>query len=283
MSRARRGRSRRHVFSTIAHRLAVVAVLCYLVFPVFWMLVTSLLPASDLLRLDPDVAFSKMNLSTYGQLLTDPSFLLPLRNSALVASVTALSSVILGSLAAYGIARFRFPGRRAVMIMMLGGQMVPAVVLVIPLFLILRDVGLLDTVEGLMVTYVGFIMPIVVWMLVGFFEGVPVSLERAARIDGCSRIGVLVRVIAPISGTALVAAVIFAFISAWSDLFIALVLTAGNSITLPVEVANFEGLFVMQYRSAAAAGIITLVPVLLLAAVFQKWIVAGLTEGVVKG
>jgi multiple sugar transport system permease protein len=247
------------------------------------MLVTSLLPASDLLRLDPDVAFSKMNLSTYGQLLTDPSFLLPLRNSALVASVTALSSVILGSLAAYGIARFRFPGRRAVMIMMLGGQMVPAVVLVIPLFLILRDVGLLDTVEGLMVTYVGFIMPIVVWMLVGFFEGVPVSLERAARIDGCSRIGVLVRVIAPISGTALVAAVIFAFISAWSDLFIALVLTAGNSITLPVEVANFEGLFVMQYRSAAAAGIITLVPVLLLAAVFQKWIVAGLTEGVVKG
>jgi multiple sugar transport system permease protein len=169
------------------------------------------------------------------------------------------------------------------MVTMMGSQVVPAVVLVVPLFVILRDVGLLDTLWGLIVTYVGFIVPVVVWMLVGFFEGVPESLLRAASIDGCSRTGVLIRVIAPISGTAVVAATIFAFITAWSDLFIALVLTSGNSITLPVRAANYEGLYVLDYRAAAVAGVITTVPVLLLALVFQRWIVAGLAEGAVKG
>ncbi len=167
--------------------------------------------------------------------------------------------------------------------MMLSTQMVPGIVLLVPLYVILRDIGLLFTLWGLLLVYVGFILPIVVWMLVGFFEGVPESLSRAARIDGCSRLGVLIRVIAPISGTAIVAAGIFAFISAWSDLLIAEILTSNNSITLPVKVANFVGIYSMDYRGAATAGVITTIPVLLLALLFQKWIVSGLTEGIGKG
>lgn len=271
------------VFSTVAHRLVLLVILCYLVAPFLWMLITSLLPTSYLERRHIDVAFGQMNLSEYGNLLSDPTFLLPLRNSALVASATAVCSVILGGLSAYGIARFRFPGRRGVMMMMLSTQMVPGIVLLVPLYVILRDIGLLFTLWGLLLVYVGFILPIVVWMLVGFFEGVPESLSRAARIDGCSRLGVLIRVIAPISGTAIVAAGIFAFISAWSDLLIAEILTSNNSITLPVKVANFVGIYSMDYRGAATAGVITTIPVLLLALLFQKWIVSGLTEGIGKG
>lgn len=277
-----RGTARR-VLGTVAHRVLLLVALCYLVGPFIWMVITSLLPVSDLLRANPDIAFSQMSLSKYVHVLSDPTFLGPLRNSAVVASVTALCSVIVGGLAAYGIARFRFPGRGAVMVTMMASQVVPAVVLVVPLFVLLRDIGLLDTLWGLILTYVGFIVPIVVWMLIGFFEGIPESLLRAARVDGCSRLGVLVRVIVPISGTAVVAATIFAFITAWSDLFIALVLTSGSSITLPVRAANYEGLYTLDYRAAAVAGVVTTLPVLLLALVFQKWIVAGLTEGAVKG
>jgi multiple sugar transport system permease protein len=161
--------------------------------------------------------------------------------------------------------------------------MVPAVALALPLFLILRSVGWLDTDRGLILTYTAFDLPLVLWLLAGFFEKVPISLDRAARIDGCSRLGVLVRIILPLSGSALVAAGALAFILAWTDLFLALVLTSGSSITLPVRTALFEGIYTLDWRSAATAGVITAVPVLFLALGCQRWIIRGITEGAVQG
>ena len=162
-------------------------------------------------------------------------------------------------------------------------QAVPAIALAVPLFVLLRGMGLFDTRIGLILTYTAFILPLVIWMMVSFFNSIPVNLEKAARVDGCSRIGIFRRVVLPLSGPGFTATAIFAFITAWSDFFLAKVLTGTKTPMLPVTTASFQGLFAMDYTRAATAGVITALPVLLLALLAQKWIVQGITEGAVKG
>jgi ABC-type glycerol-3-phosphate transport system permease component len=273
---------RKHLV-TIAHRVLLTLAMTYLLAPFGWMIITSLLPAANLKQMPPNVDIGAARLDRYSELLSDRTFLLPMYNSLVVASSTTVVCILLGSLAAYGIARFRFPARRSILLAMLVTQMLPAIVLAVPLFLILRQMRWLDTQQGLILTYTAFILPLVVWILTGFFEDIPTSLERAARIDGCSRSQAMIRIIMPLSANGLAATAIFAFITAWSDFFLALVLTVDAAVTLPVRTAQFQGLFALDYRSAATAGVITTIPVLLLALAFQKWIVRGLTEGAVKG
>lgn len=274
---------RRRLLDKVIHRVLLVAAMVYILAPLVWMLLTSLLPASDLTQLPPRIDLSQVSLEKYATLLADPSFYLPMFNSTVVAASTTLLCVGLGAPAAYAFARFRFRGRRALLLSMLATQMIPAIVLAVPLFLILRTINWLDTQQGLILTYTAFILPIVIWMLVGFIEDIPPSLERAARIDGCNRVQAMMRVVLPLSATGVAATAIFAFITAWSDFFLALVLTSDRALTLPVRAAQFQGLFALDYKSAATAGVITTLPVLLLALVFQRWIVRGLTEGAVKG
>lgn len=281
--RRARSRRRRALLGTGVHRLLVLLAMVYLIAPFVWMVLTSLLPAPDLTRIPPTIDLSSISASRFVELLSDRTFLLPMYNSAVVALTTTVICLALGSMAAYAIARIKFPGRKAVQMTMLGTQMVPAVVLAVPLFLILRGMGWLDTQQGLILTYTAFILPIVVWMLVGFFAEVPASLERAARIDGCTRWQAFTRIVLPLTGNGMAATAIFAFITAWSDFFLALVLTTDAAVTLPVRTAQFQGLFALDYKSAATAGVITTIPVLLLALVFQRWIVRGITEGAVKG
>lgn len=265
------------------HRLLVLVLLAYLLAPFVWMILTSLLPAKQLNQPDPHIDLAAASLSRYGRLLSEGSFLAPLWHSAVVAVMTTLICMAFGSMAAYGLARFRFRGRQGLMLALMATQAIPAIVLAVPLFLILRDLHLLDTLAGLILTYCGFVLPIVIWMLVGFFEDVPPSLERAARIDGCNRWQTLWRVVIPLCATGMSATAIFAFITSWSEFFLALVLTISRATTLPVRTAEFQGLFVLDYRSAATAGVITTIPVLALTLAAQKWIVRGLTEGAVKG
>jgi multiple sugar transport system permease protein len=267
----------------VLHRVAVVVVLLYFLAPFAWIVLTSVLPAADLNRPDPSIDPGHVSLQRYGQLLSDGSFLRPMWHSAVVASLTTLLCLAVGGGAAYALARFRFRGRQPLLLAMLATQAIPAIVLAVPLFVILRNIGWLDTLQGLILTYSAFVLPIVVWMLVGFFEDIPPSLERAARIDGCNRWQTLVRIVVPLTATGLASTAIFAFITAWSDFFLALVLTTQKAVTLPVRTAQFQGLFELDYKSAATAGVITTLPVLLLTLVAQKWIVRGLTEGAVKG
>lgn len=276
-------RARRGALVVVLHRVALVAVLLYFIAPFAWMLLTSLLPAAELNQRSPHIDLGHISFGRYGQLLSDATFLRPLAHSAIVAVATTSICMAIGSTAAYGLARFRFRGRQPLLLAMLATQAIPAIVLAVPLFIILRDLGLLDTLQGLVLTYTAFILPIVVWMLVGFFEDVPPSLERAARIDGCNRVQTLTRVVMPLCATGLAATAIFAFITAWSDFFLALVLTTEKAVTLPVRTAQFQGLFQLDYKSASTAGVITTLPVLLLTMAAQKWIVRGLTEGAVKG
>lgn len=277
------GRRRSRITWTVVHRLVVIIAMIYFLAPFVWMIVYSLLPAADLQQSNPVVNLGHVTFGSYGRLLSDPTFTRALVNSAIVAVFTTLICLVLGSFAAYGIARFRFRGRQPLLLAMMATQAIPVIILAVPLFIIIRGLGLYDTQLALIITYTAFILPLVIWMMTGFLEDIPVSLEKAARVDGCTRMQAFLRIVLPLAGTGLVAAAIFAFITAWSDFFLAKILTASNAMTLPVRTANFQGLFATDYTSAATAGVITALPVLVITLVAQRWIVRGLTEGAVKG
>ncbi|RCK69354.1 carbohydrate ABC transporter permease [Desertihabitans brevis] len=276
-------RARTRLARTVVHRVLVALLLVYLLAPFAWMLLYSLYPATALQTLTPDLDPSQIRLDSYAALLSDPSFLTPMANSAVVGLATTVLCMVLGSGCAYVIARYRFRGRSVLLLGMLTVQAVPVIVLAVPLFILLRAFGQYDTLLGLVITYTAFILPLVVWMMVGFFEELPPSLERAAVVDGCNRLQIMTRIAVPLAAPGLAAAAVLAFITAWSDFFLAKVLTITSATTLPVRTAAFQGLFAMDYTSAATAGVITAAPVLLLALVAQKWIIRGLVEGAVKG
>lgn len=266
---------------TIVHRALVVFLLIYLLAPFCWMVIYSLYPPESLQG--GEFRIGDVTLASYQRLLTDGSFLVPMANSAIVGIATTVITMTLGSACAYVLARTRFRGRQALLLGMLTVQAIPVIVLAVPLFILLRAFGGYDQLLGLIITYTAFILPLVVWMMVGFFTDLPPSLERAARIDGCNRLQVMTRIALPLAAPGMAATAILAFITSWSDFFLAKVLTTSRAVTLPVRTAAFQGLFAMDYTSAATAGVITAVPVLILALLAQKWIIRGLVEGAVKG
>lgn len=273
----------RRRWTVVGHRTLVAVLLIYLLAPFVWMAAYSLYPAQALQAGVPDLSPAGLTLDAYTRLLSDNSFLTPMVNSAIVGVATTIICMVLGSACAYAIARYRFRGRQVLLLGMLTVQAIPVIVLAVPLFILLRAFGLYDALPGLIVTYTAFILPLVVWMMVGFFDELPPSLERAAVIDGCSRLQIMTRIAFPLAAPGLAATAILAFITAWSDFFLAKVLTITNATTLPVRTAAFQGLFAMDYTSAATAGVITAIPVLVLALLAQKWIIRGLVEGAVKG
>lgn len=271
----------RQLIGTIVHRALVVLLLIYLLAPFCWMVIYSLYPPESLQG--GGFRIGEVTLASYQRLFTDGSFLVPMANSAIVGIATTVITMTLGSACAYVLARTRFRGRQALLLGMLTVQAIPVIVLAVPLFILLRAFGGYDQLLGLIITYTAFILPLVVWMMVGFFTELPPSLERAARIDGCNRLQVMTRIALPLAAPGMAATAILAFITSWSDFFLAKVLTTSRAVTLPVRTAAFQGLFAMDYTSAATAGVITAVPVLILALLAQKWIIRGLVEGAVKG
>lgn len=261
----------------------VVIVMLFFLAPFMWMIAYSVYPSAALQAATPDLSLSNITFDSYRRLLSDTTFLIPMANSAIVGLSTTIICMTVGAACAYAIARFKFRGRQPLLLSMMTVQAIPVIVLAVPLFILLRSVGLYDQLPGLIITYTAFILPLVIWMLVGFFEDIPPSLERAARIDGCNRLQIMYRIAFPLAAPGMAATAILAFITSWSDFFLAKVLTSNTAVTLPVKTAAFQGLFAMDYTSAATAGVITAVPVLILTLVAQKWIIRGLTEGAVKG
>ncbi|MBS0022895.1 carbohydrate ABC transporter permease [Microbacterium paraoxydans] len=277
---SRRGRRR---LTAVVCAILLVLVMAFFLAPFLWMFVFSVYPSSALQGQTPDLSPSLLTVDAYVRLLSDGSFLTPMANSAIVGLSTTIICMTVGAACAYAIARFKFRGRQPLLLSMMTVQAIPVIVLAVPLFILLRSVGLYDQLLGLIATYTAFILPLVIWMLVGFFEDIPPSLERAARIDGCNRFQIMYRIAFPLAAPGMAATAILAFITSWSDFFLAKVLTSNNAVTLPVKTAAFQGLFAMDYTSAATAGVITAVPVLILTLVAQKWIIRGMTEGAVKG
>jgi len=252
--------------------------------PIAWGVVTSLYPTSALTNVPPDLDPSQLTLDNYRDVLaSDRSLTRGLVNSAIVATLTAFVALSLGSAAAYALARLRVPGSNKILLGVLATQMFPGIVIAIPLFLVFSELGWIDTYPALVLTYLSFTLPIVIWILKGFFEAIPPQLERAAAVDGASTLQIFRLVILPISLPPLFATGVFAFIEAWNEFFFANILTRINIKTAPLAIAEFAGQYQTLYGQMLAAAVLASVPVVVLAVVFRRFILQGFVEGAVKG
>jgi arabinogalactan oligomer/maltooligosaccharide transport system permease protein len=211
-------------------------------------------------------------------------FLRQLLNSAIAAAGTTVVGVFLACTAAYAFSRFRFPGHRAGMMVFLAVQMFPATLLMIPLYVLLDRLGLLDHVLGLVLVYSTSAIPFCVWMLKGYFDTIPKELEEAARIDGASRFGIFFRIMLPLGRPAIAVTALFSFMTAWNEFIMASTFTSRErAYTLPVMLQHYVGAFTTEWGHFAAGAIIVSLPVMALFYILQKHLVAGLTAGSVKG
>jgi multiple sugar transport system permease protein len=265
-------------------RLALVVFVLWTLAPVAWMLVSSLLPQRALTSVPPDLSIGQLTLANYqGVLATGQSLLPAMRNSLIVSLLTTGIALALGAAAAYAIARLSIPGGDKIVLLVLATQMFPGIVIIIPLFIVLSRAGLIDTYAGLVVVYLSFVLPIVIWILKGFFEAIPRDLEKAAAVDGASTMQTFTRVVLPISLPPLFAAGIFAFIESWNEFMFAVILTRLHTKTVPIAISEFSGQYQTAVGQMVAAAALASVPVILLAIVCRRYILLGFAEGALKG
>lgn len=205
-------------------------------------------------------------------------------NSTVVSGSTALLTVFFGALSAYSLARLPFWGRNAYSLIVLATRMVPLIALVIPLFITLRNLRLLNTLTGLILTQTGFLLPFTIWLLRAYFESLPADMEEAARVDGCSRLGTVFRIVFPLSAPGMSATFVITFLLTLNELLIPITLGSSKEVqTLPVLLGSFISDFSLQYSIINATAFLALTPTVVLALLLQKYVVAGLTAGAVKG
>jgi multiple sugar transport system permease protein len=211
--------------------------------------------------------------------------LLPsLGNSFIVATAVVLLNLLVGVPAAYAMAKIRFRGRQASIYAILATRVIPDIALVVPFFLFIRNLGLLDSLSSLIITYLAVTVPFSVFILINYFESLPDELDKAARVDGCSRWQTLTHVYLPLAAPSLVAVILFAFLASWNEFLLALMFTqTPKSQTLPIVIASFTSDFTISFSFINAAGVLAVVPPVVLAIVFERYIVSGLTAGAVKG
>ena len=202
--------------------------------------------------------------------------------SALVSFLTVAITVPVGAAAAYVLSRHRFRGRETLSLLILITQFVPAVVVAIPYFVLFRSLGLIDTPIALVIVYLSFTLPYAIWMLRGFFDALPVEVEEASFIDGCNELQTLRYVTVPLIMPGILVSAVFAFISAWNEFFFALILTRSNTVTLPIGIMNITGVRGPMWEQLAAAGMVVMIPILIMSLFIRKYFVEGITVGAVK-
>jgi multiple sugar transport system permease protein len=256
------------------------------VLPVYWMLTISLKSEIDQFAVPPKWLIFRPTLAHYHEAFVERSFGKYLLTSAFVALLSTLCAVVLGTLAAYALSRFRLRHKlnSRLSLWILSTRMFPPIVTAVPLFLMMRDVRLLDTVASLVIVYTAFNLPFVVWMMRGFFNEIPRDLEDAARVDGDSRLGALRRVLLPLVAPGLAATAVFCLIISWNEFLFALTLTQTDSaMTLPVGIAGRVTQYEIKWGVMSAAGVVAMVPILVFALAVQRYLVRGLSLGAVKG
>ena len=280
---------------TLLLTLLGIAVTLYIVAPFCWLVLTSFMHEQDALSVPPQWIPHHPTLENYATFF-HPSgtraivgaraaeeTLPGMVNSLLAALGTAAMNLVLGTLTGYSLARFRFRGRGGLLGLYIGSRMLPGIALIVPLYLTLKNFGLLDHLSALIVTYVTFTLPFTIWLLKNYFQTIPRTLEEAAFMDGASWFQMLTRVLLPAAMPGLVAAAMFAFMTAWNDYLFAVILTSTTaSKTLPVVVAGFATDVTTERTLMATSGVLAIVPPLALAFLFQRLIVQGLTSGAVK-
>ena len=270
----------------------MIPVLVLIFFPILWLFTASLSTQVELfsvpthwIPLHPtiqnylDIFFPSRAASSVPQ-----TFAVSLLNSMKIASAVTIICILIGSLAAYALVRIPFKFNRVIQMGILGTRMIPEVSLIIPLFILATSLDLINKPIVLILAYLSFALPFAIWMMAAFFQSVPVELEEAARLDGCSRLGILFRVVMPISIPGLISTAMFTFLLAWDEFFYALIFTSTlDAKTVPVAIAEFIGRYAVNITGMMAGGILAAIPPVVLAIIFQRYIISGMTAGAVKG
>jgi multiple sugar transport system permease protein len=281
----------------VALYAAALVVLAYLVGPFLWLVTSSLQTETRLLSVPPSWIPRPLNFSSYRELLTGAFlpqsagvpyqsrvFLRAMLNSFIVAGSVSVLALAFGAFAAYPLARLRFRGRNGLMFLILATRLIPALALAVPFYLLANRLGVLDQLGTLIVINLSFVLPYVVWLLQSYFRTIPMDLEDAGRIDGCSRSQVVTRIIMPLAMPGLVSAGILAFLLTWGEFFFALILTSSQrAYTSTVVAAMFATDIDVNYVTIITAGVLSVLPPVLFALIFQRYIVSGLLSGAVKG
>lgn len=253
------------------------------IYPVLNVISISLRPGDRLRSTDLAIIPADWTLTSYVRLFTEEPFLRWLANSLVVSAGVTVTGVALASTAGYAFSRFRFTGRKATMLAILTTQMFPATMLLLPLYVLIAAVGLVNTWLGLMVFYTATALPFCVWQMKGFYDTIPPALEEAARIDGCNRFQALWHVVLPLATPGLVITALFSFMTAWSEYIVAAqVMQDERMFTLPLGIKGFQASLSSQWGLYAAASILVSIPVVCVFLAFSRYLVNGLTVGAVK-
>jgi multiple sugar transport system permease protein len=266
----------------------LVLLVLFAILPMTWMLLTSIKSQFVALQYPPVWIPSTITLEQYSRLLSPTGdvgsqFLRYMWNSIWVSTATTVIGVAIAVPAAYAFSRFRFPGRKLLFFSVLFRNMFPAVVFLMPLFIMMRFIHLVNTQSSLILTYLTFGLPLSIWLLKGFYDNIPIELEQAARIDGATRFQAFIRVIMPLSAPGIIATAIYSFITAWNEYVYALTfLNDDSKLTLPVGLQRFFTEYATNWPGLMAASFIMSVPVVALFLILQKYFVRALTEGAIK-
>lgn len=272
--------------AAVSRYLALAIAVLAAVVPIYWMATISLKSEVDQFAVPPVlVRFTPTLRHYYDSFIVRPfgSYLL---TSAVVAAVTTALTMAIGTCAAYSLARFRLPGRanEHLSFWVISTRMFPPIVTMAPLFLIMRGLGLLNTIPALVIVYTGLNLPFVIWMMRGYFEELPIELEEAAMVDGDSRLGALWRVMLPLAAPGLAATSVFCLITCWNEFLIALILTQTDaSMTLPVGIAGQVTQYEIRWGAMSAAGVVAMIPIVAFGMAVQRYLVRGLSLGALKG
>ncbi len=272
-----------HLYSQVLNYifLSLVALIC--IIPALWLIYTSFKPRILTFASPPVWINFTPTLENYRRVIQDKNLMKPLYNSLVIVSTSTVITIMVGSLAAYIFSRFKLGWIKPTLIAILTTNMIPPVVIILPIFLLARWLNLYDTHIMLIIVYVAFNLAFVIWMLRSFFLEIPVEIEESALIDGCNRFEVLFQIVFPLSAPAIASTAILAFIFAWNEFIIALVLTSRNAFTLPILATGLISAKGIMWGEMTATATFIVAPEIIFIFFAQKYIVRGLTMGAVKG
>lgn len=263
--------------------VTAIVLLLVLFFPIYWMIISSLRPNIEIFQFPPTLVPKKLTTEAYRILFAEPRVIRSLLNTILVSAGTTLLSLSIATLGAFGISRFSFFGKKPLQMYILTTQMLPVILLSIPFFTIFTKLGLYDTRIGLVIAYTSFTIPFCALTMVGFYNSIPISLEESALIDGCTRFGAFLRIVFPLSRPGFVATGFFAFVTAWNEYLLPVVLTSSEkSQMLVVEIGYKIGQYDIKWNELMALSVVSSIPLIIIYAFLQRAFVRGMTAGAVK-
>lgn len=269
----------RRLLGNLLYALALLLVAAFLLTPFLWMVLNAFKSPLQVIRLPPELIFQP-TLRNFENVFGTQNFMRYIMNSMIIGGGCTLIGLLIGLPAAYSIARFR-QNRLAIGILM--ARMVPGITFLVPLFIIFRQLGMVDTYTSLILAHMLVGLPFIVWVMVPFFESIPRELTEAAVVDGASAIRAFVTVVLPLSGPGIVTAAILSFVFSWNNFMFSIVLASSRTRTVPVAIYNFISYAQIDWGGLMAAAVVITLPVLLLAIVTQRYVIRGLTAGAVKG